>query len=119
MGQQLTLTEALLAVSPAPPSAAPGAWWEVGRLILLPQYRGDVEMLRRCLFLAMDYACATTPMDSLFASCKHVLSRLYRRFGFTAFAAGVPLAGSDKVYTLIEGPASQVLRSLAGKPAGH
>lgn len=119
MGLQLTLTEDLLAASPTPPRAQPGAWWEVGRLILLPQYRGDVEMLRRCLFLAMDYACSQTPMDHLFASCKHVLSRLYRRFGFTAFAAGVPLAGTDKVYTLIEGPAPVVLRALAGKPAGH
>jgi hypothetical protein len=47
-----------------------------------------------------------------------VLSRLYRRFGFSAFARDVVLNGTEKSYTLIHGHAPQVLEALAAKAAG-
>jgi hypothetical protein len=46
-----------------------------------------------------------------------VLSRLYRRFGFAAFARDVPLPGTGKSYTMISGAAPEVSRALAGEPA--
>ena len=46
-----------------------------------------------------------------------MLGRLYRRFGFAAFARDVPLPGTGKVYTMISGAAQPVARALAGESA--
>jgi hypothetical protein len=115
----LTLTESLLpgAGPDAPPVAAGD--WEVGRLALAPAYRTDVEALRHCLRIALEYACNAARVDRLFATCTHVLSRLYRRFGFSVFARDVPLPGTSKVYTLIRGAAPDVASGLASRPAGR
>lgn len=115
MGHKLTLTETLLDQlgTDAPPRE--GNDWEVGRLVLAPEFRSDVDALRQCLFMSLDYASANANVQNLYASCTHVLARLYRRFGFSAFAAGVPLAGTDKSYTLIRGHGPQVLNALAGR----
>lgn len=116
MGYQLTLTETLLKqLGTAAPAVTP-ADWEVGRLVLAPEHRSDVEALRYCLSLAIGYACANTHIGSLYASCTHVLSRLYRRFAFTAFARDVPLPGADKLYTLISGSAPRVAQALSERP---
>lgn len=110
----LTLTETLLA-QPASPQVPVGRGsWEVGRLVLAPEYRTDPDALKRCLFLSLSYLCGHTQVLNLYASCSHVLSRLYRRFGFSAFAKDVLLDGTDKSYTLIHGYAPQVLSALAG-----
>jgi hypothetical protein len=115
MGHQLTLTETLLQqLGPSAPGAVAGDW-EVGRLVLAPEHRSDVDALRRCLSLALAYACDHTRVGHLYASCTHVLSRLYRRFAFASFARDVPLPGSEKVYTLIRGSASEVSQALAGR----
>jgi hypothetical protein len=98
------------------PASRPGDW-EVGRLVLAPEHRSDVEALRRCLSLALDYACAHTGIGNLYATCTHVLSRLYRRFAFAAFAKNVPLAGTEKIYTMICGAASEVASALSGSVA--
>jgi predicted GNAT family N-acyltransferase len=89
--------------------------WEVGRLVLAPEYRTDVDALKHCLFLALEYARTHAPVHRLFASCTHVLSRLYRRFAFTAFAREVPLRGTPKTYTLISGGLNDVGRALSGR----
>jgi len=116
MGLGLTLTDTLLTqLGPQAPSHI-GTSWEVGRLVLDEENRSDVNALRRCLSLSLDYACSITRVDNLYASCTHVLSRLYRRFGFSSFATEVPLAGTEKRYTLIHGFAPQVLGSLNGRP---
>lgn len=116
MGYGLTLTETLLPeLGEAAPPLLPGDW-EVGRLVLAPEYRTDVEALRRCLHLALEYAREHTRIDTLYASCTHVLGRLYRRFAFTAFARDVPLRGTPKTYTLIRGPLADVGRALAARP---
>jgi hypothetical protein len=117
MGYELTLTETLLRQSGHAAPEVEGGDWEVGRLALAPAYRSDVDALRCCLSLALSYACANAPVEVLYASCTHVLSRLYRRFAFTAFAKNVPLAGTDKLYTLIRGGASQVAHALSGPQA--
>jgi hypothetical protein len=116
MGYQLTLTETLLQqLGPGAPPVTPRDW-EVGRLVLAPEHRSDVEALRHCLSLAIAYGCAHTQIGHLYASCTHVLSRLYRRFAFAAFARDVPLPGADKSYTLIRGGAPEVARALSERP---
>jgi N-acyl-L-homoserine lactone synthetase len=116
MGHDLTLTDQLLRhCGPDGPAVEPGDW-EVGRLVLAPSHRSDVDALRHCLSLALNYACDHGQVDRLFAACTHVLSRLYRRFGFTAFARDVPLPGTDKTYTMIQGPSAVVTKALSGRP---
>lgn len=116
MGYGLTLTDTLLEqLGAAAPIVGPGDW-EVGRLVLAPEYRSDVDALRRCLHLALEYARENAHVERLFAACTHVLSRLYRRFAFAAYAREVPLAGTGKTYTLISGGRDEVGRALAGRP---
>ena len=117
LGYELTLTESLYphAGGDVPPLGAHD--WEVGRLALAPEYRTDVDALRHCLDIALQYACAATRVDHLFATCTHVLSRLYRRFGFAVIARDVPLAGTPKTYTLIRGGSAAVAAGLASRAA--
>jgi hypothetical protein len=118
LGSGLSLTETLLG-QPATPQISLGTGsWEVGRLVLAPEYR-EPDALKQCLFLSLSYLCSHTEAENLYASCSHVLSRLYRRFGFSVFAKDVVLAGTDKSYTLIEGYAPQVLNALAGAKPGE
>ncbi|MDB5870960.1 MAG: hypothetical protein JWQ07_402 [Ramlibacter sp.] len=114
LGHQLTLTDTLLQQLGASAPRLVAGDWEVGRLVLAPEHRSDVDALRQCLSLALTYACTHARVANLYASCTHVLSRLYRRFAFTAFARDVPLPGSEKVYTLICGSAPQVSKALSG-----
>jgi len=90
--------------------------WEVGRLVLAPEYRADVDALRHCLHLALEYTRQHTHVRTLYAACTHVLSRLYRRFSFNAFARDVPLRGTPKTYTMISGAFDDVGRALAARP---
>jgi len=113
LGYQLTLTETLLPhAGPGVPAPGPGDW-EVGRLVLAPEYRTDVDALRHCLRIALQYACGSARVDHLFATCTHVLSRLYRRFGFEVIAREVPLPGTPKAYTLIRGGAADIAAGLS------
>jgi predicted GNAT family N-acyltransferase len=117
LGWQLTLTENLLPqLGTAAPALQQGDW-EVGRLVLAPEYRSDVDALRHCLLLALQYARAHAQVDQLYATCTHVLSRLYRRFGFAVLAKEVPLLGTEKVYTLIRGKSRDIAAGLGGDPA--
>ncbi len=86
--------------------------WEVGRLVLAPQYRGGPEALKRCLFLSLLSLIRTREADHLFASCTPILGRLYRRFGFSVVAKDAchDTAGS---FSLIHGPVPMVLQALA------
>ena len=104
-----------LAGSEAPPVQAGD--WEVGRLVLAPAYRSDVDALRHCLRLSLEHGFASAHVSHLYATCTHVLSRLYRRFGFAEVARNVPLPGTPKVYTIIRGGAKAVAAGLAGRPS--
>jgi N-acyl-L-homoserine lactone synthetase len=112
MGQGLALTDELIGCLPPDSHLVPAGSWEVGRLVLDPQWRSEPEALGRCLWLAVDYLTRHADADRLYACCTHVLSRLYRRFGFAAFAQGVRLPGTEKDYTLIQGEAADVLAAL-------
>ena len=90
--------------------------WEVGRLVLAPQYRSGPEALKRCLFLALVYLVRNTDIANLFASCSPILGRLYRRFGFSVLAKNA-CEGSLESYSLIHGDVPTVLRALAGTDA--
>ena len=117
MGLGLTLTETLLPqAGDTAPTVAHGDW-EVGRLVVAPEYRADVDALRYCLHLALEYTRRETEVHRLFAACTHVLSRLYRRFAFQPFARDVPLRGTGKTYPLINGAFDDVGSALAGRPA--
>ncbi|WP_428574356.1 N-acyl amino acid synthase FeeM domain-containing protein [Ramlibacter sp.] len=117
LGWQLTLTETLLPQLGDDAPALLAGDWEVGRLVLAPEYRSDVDALRHCLLIALDYARAHARVERLFATCTHVLGRLYRRFGFSVFAKEVPLLGTSKAYTLIRGAARDVSAGLGGQGA--
>jgi predicted GNAT family N-acyltransferase len=114
----LTLTETLIPHSGADVPTGAGDW-EVGRLVLAPDYRTDVHALRHCLEMSLQYACNTARVDHLFATCTHVLSRLYRRFGFSVVAREVPLPGTQKAYTLIRGSSADVAAGLSSRAASH
>lgn len=113
IGYRLTLVEKLLMQVNFSEHTEHAHNWEVGRLVLNPEYRSDVDTLRHCLYLALNYASENAKIDNLYATCTHVLSRLYRRFGFREFARDVTLLGSSRAYTLIRGPSSDVLHALA------
>ncbi len=109
----MTLTETLLPhARPGTPTTGPGDW-EVGRLVLAPEWRTDVDALRCCLRMSLEFAFTQARVDHLFAACTHVLSRLYRRFGFAEIAREVPLPGTPKTYTLIRGSASSIAAGLS------
>jgi predicted GNAT family N-acyltransferase len=89
------------------------ASWEVGRLVVAPQYRTGPEALKRCLFLALLYLVRNTEIENLFATCNPVLGRLYRRFGFSVLVKNA-CEGATESYSLIHGDVPTVMRALAG-----
>jgi hypothetical protein len=91
------------------------AAWEVGRLVLAPQYRAGPEALKRCLFLALLYLIRNVEITDLFATCNPILGRLYRRFAFSTVVKDA-LTTSEGSYSLIHGLVPQVLLALAGTP---
>ena len=112
LGHGLTLTEQLLASLGRPVPDARRGEWEVGRLALAPDVRGDVELLRHCLQIGMEHVCREARVEGLYATCSHALSRLYRRFGYSVIEREVSLPGTEKVYTLIRGDARTVLAAV-------
>jgi hypothetical protein len=115
MTHGLTLTETLLRTKGADALTILADSWEVGRLVLAPEYRHGQNILKRCLFLALRYSLKNVKAQNLFAACTDVLGRLYRRFGFSVIEKNVPLQGTEKTYTLIYGHASHVLTTLEVK----
>jgi len=86
--------------------------WEVGRLVLAPQYRSGPEVLKRCLYLTLVHLIESTSVQNLFASCTPVLSRLYRRFGFSVIVREAS-EDANGTYSLIHGTVPSVLRALS------
>jgi hypothetical protein len=90
--------------------------WEVGRLVLAPQYRSGPDALKRCLLLTLVHLIEQIPVDNLFASCTPVLSRLYRRFGFNVLVKDAS-QDAEGSYSLIHGKVPDVLRALVNTDA--
>jgi hypothetical protein len=86
--------------------------WEVGRLVLAPQYRSGFDSLKRLLFLSFVDVLDEHRVDNLLASCTPVLSRLYRRFGFSVLVKDA-CEDAQGSYSLIHGHVPDVLRALA------
>lgn len=112
MGLGLAPCENLLLKQEAAPHAMPAAW-EVGRLVLAPEYRTGPEALKRCLFLTLAHLVDTVQIENLFATCTPILGRLYRRFGFSVLVKDAA-QGSEVAYSLIHGDVPTVFRALAG-----
>lgn len=110
MGYGLTLTETLVKQLTAGVPTLGAGDWEVGRLVLAPAYRSDVDHLGHYLRMALGYVREHDDVEGLFAACTHVLGRLYRRYGFQSYARDVPLPGTSKTYTLIRGCAEEITR---------
>jgi hypothetical protein len=109
----LTLTEQLLAEAQPHTGNSTADSWEMGRLVMDPEFRGSFDSLRRCLFLAVSFLQETGLAGNLHAACTPALARLYRRFGFEVVARDVPLQGTAKSYTLIYGPLERVAAALS------
>ena len=99
----------------------PSGWhaensWEVGRLVVAPQYRTSPEALKRCLFLSLLTLMQTVEVDHLYASCTPILARLYRRFGFSVVSRDA-CDDASGTFQLIHGFVPVVLQTLASTPA--
>lgn len=116
MDRGLAPCEALLSTQSILTAQQYEASWEVGRLVLAPQYRTGPEALKRCLFLTLVYLMRTHEIGNLYASCNPILSRLYRRFGFTVVLKDAS-EQSDGTYSLIHGTVPGVLMALASNDA--
>ena len=110
----LTLAEKLLLQVFPDPGQMLDDSWEMGRLVISPEFRSGQEALRRCLLLSLSFVHDIAPIANLHATCTPALARLYRRNGFEVIATDVPLHGTAKTYTLIHGPFSRVMASLGG-----
>jgi hypothetical protein len=113
IGYDLTLAEKLRRQAGVEPLDTYLNGWEMGRLVISPEYRGGPESLRGFLYLSLSFLHGMSPVGSLHATCTSVLARLYRRFGFAVVAKEVPLLGTTKSYTLIHGYFSHVIAELA------
>lgn len=111
MLHRLTLTETLHAQIPVDAALLTSAW-EVGRLVMAPEFRSGPDFLKECLSRALDFLCGNARVENLHASCSHVLSRLYRRFGFSVLMKDVLLPGTAKAYTVIHGHIDEVSHAL-------
>ena len=116
MGHGLSPVEGLLRERGAGHLAIPGNW-EFGRLVLDPDYRAGPELLQKCVFLAVSHLARDFSSNYAFASCTPVLSRLYRRFGFSVVANDVRVPGEEKPYHLIQAAVPDILEASASTAA--
>jgi len=113
MHQGLTSLEKLLPQEHLADPADRQGNWEIGRLVLNPDYRGGPDLVKRCIFLGVSYFAQHSDGKDLFASCTPVLSRLYRRFGFSTIANNIRVNGTDEAYALIHGRVPDILKTSA------
>jgi hypothetical protein len=90
--------------------------WEVGRLVLAPEYRSHPEILKTCFFLTLMRFSEATPEANFFASCNALLSRLYRRFGFSMLLKDAVQVGGES-FSVIHGTVPTVRQAVAADRA--
>jgi N-acyl-L-homoserine lactone synthetase len=112
--QGLSPLDSLLAGQPERSLASGG--WEFGRLVLDPDCRSGPELVRRSIFLGVDFLAQHTDAEHVFASCTPALARLYRRYGFSVISKGDSTGGAAQGYCLIHGEVAEVLRASADEP---
>ena len=112
IGLGLAPCEAILQDMPqlAPDVYADG--WEVGRLVLAPQYRAKPEILKTCFFLTLMRFIELSPSANFLATCTPILSRLYRRFGFSVLVKDACRKEGES-YSLIHGNVASVRLAVA------
>lgn len=115
MGEGLAPCEKVLAASGVDAALLQGAW-EVGRLVLAPEYRTHPEILKTCFFLTLMRFIEATPEANFFASCNALLSRLYRRFGFSMLLKDAVQAGGES-FSVIHGTVPTVRQAVAADRA--
>jgi predicted GNAT family N-acyltransferase len=113
MNKGLTSLEELLAQKQLVDPATCQSSWEVGRLVLNPDYRSGPDLLKKCVYLGVSYFAQHTDGPDLFASCSPVLSRLYRRLGLSTIANNLRMDGVDESYVLMRGRVSDILKASA------
>lgn len=113
IGHGLTLVEKLRSQIRDEPGNTYVNAWEMGRLVISPEYRGGPESLRGFLYVSLAFLNRLSPVGNLHAACTPALSRLYRRFGLETVARSIPLQGTGKIYTLIHGPFARVIAALS------
>ena len=111
MGQGLAPCEEILARSDLPPELRADGW-EVGRLVLAPEYRSNAEILKTCLLQTFRQFLDVTERANAFATCTPVLSRLYRRFGFTVVMKEA-VCKDGEAYAMIHGTVDSVRQAIA------
>lgn len=90
--------------------------WEVGRLVLAPEYRTKPEVLKTCFFLTLMRFIELTPSANFLATCNPILSRLYRRFGFSVLIKDA-LQKEGESYSLIHGNVASVRLAVSASAA--
>jgi hypothetical protein len=113
IGHGLTLVEKLRSHVGIAPGDSYIRGWEMGRLVISPEYRGGPESLKGFLYLSLSFLNRISTVGHLHAACTPALARLYRRFGLSMVARDVPLPGTDKSYALIHGRFEHVISALA------
>jgi hypothetical protein len=86
--------------------------WEVGRLVLAPEYRSNAEILKTCLLLTFMQFLDVTERANAYATCTPALGRLYRRFGFTVLQKEACRIDGEP-YSLIHGTVESVREAIA------
>ncbi len=97
------------------PQLVPQAYddaWEVGRLVLAPEYRAQPDVLKTCFSLTLMRFVELTPSANFLATCIPALSRLYRRFGFSVLVKDACRQAQES-YALIHGNVPSVRAAVA------
>lgn len=110
MGRGLAPCEEILAGADLPPELLSHGW-EVGRLVLAPEYRSNAEILKTCLLQTFRQFLAVTDRANAFATCTPALSRLYRRFGFSVVMKEA-VQKDGEPYALIHGTVESVRNAI-------
>ena len=90
--------------------------WEAGRHVLAPEFRTKPEILKTCFFLTLMRFIELTPSANFLATCNPLLSRLYRRFGFSVLVKDA-MQSAGECYSLIHGNVASVRLAVSASAA--